>query len=92
MAQPSLKANKLELSFEFAFHQKRIKDSKNYQVITDIYHELTDDNISIECIVDKNTKSQKHFINKPEPASKTIESPEIKNISNIFGSAELLES
>jgi DNA polymerase-3 subunit gamma/tau len=91
MAQPSLKSNTLELSFEFAFHQKRIRDSKNAQIIADVYHELTDQKILIECVVDKNAKPQKYVI-KPEPANKTTESQEIKTISNIFGSAELLES
>lgn len=91
MAQPKFNDKNLELAFAFAFHQKRISETKNQQLMSDIIHELTGKNIKVSCIVDKNAK-----LLRDQPATKS-EVPEAKSddltaISNIFGGGELLES
>lgn len=91
MAQPKFSNKSLELAFAFAFHQKRINETKNQQLISNIIHELTGENVNVSCIVDKNAKPL-----RDQPTVK-LESTENLNqnltaISNIFGGGELLES
>jgi hypothetical protein len=89
MAQPRFSNEGLQLVFAFAFHQKRISEAGNRQVLADIIKDLTGDTFTIECLVDKSAKPPKITVHAEKaipPAS------DIKAISNIFGSAELLES
>ena len=92
MAQPNFTDNNnLELSFAFAFHQKRINETKNQQIMSDIIYELTGKNVKVNCIVDKNVKPlREQPAVKPEAVDK--KSDDISAISNIFGGAELIES
>lgn len=92
MAQPKfIGSDSLELSFAFAFHQKRINETKNQQLLADIVQELTGKNVRVSCVVDKNATAP-----KSAPIIKTMEvvakTNDLKNISNIFGGGELLES
>ena len=92
MAQPNFVDNKnLELSFTFAFHQKRINETKNQQIVSDIIHELTGKNVKVSCIVDKNAKPLRE---QPIVKSEVIDkkSDDLSAISNIFGGGELIES
>ncbi len=92
MAQPNFVDNKnLELSFAFAFHQKRISETKNQQVVADIVHELTGKNVKVTCIVDKNAKPLKDQPSKTADIQ-VKENDELSAISNIFGGGELIES
>jgi len=92
MAQPDFRQpGTLRLSLSFAFHQKRINEPRNRQIIADIVQELTGQHIQIECLVDKNASPSKVNV----PAAKAATTPKTSNlstISNIFGGAELLES
>lgn len=88
MAQPEFTQDSLKLSFAFAFHEKRIKESANRQKIADIVYELTGTEVSIECVLDKQAKAPK----VEASAVKQAGNEDISAISNIFGSAELLES
>lgn len=91
MAQADIVNGHLVLAFAFPFHQKRINDSKNSQVIAELFKQITNSNIIVECIVDKAVKIQKMEIRSNVVSQKTS-NLEIKIISNIFGGAELLES
>lgn len=86
MATPEYSNNTLTLYFEFPFHQKRISEHKNRQLISEILLQLTAENIAIECV-----------LTDKKPASKVSEPKKdnhagIETISNIFGTAEVLES
>lgn len=83
MAQPELKGETLTLRFSFEFHQKRMNEPKNKQVIADVIAQTTGKNIVIECIVDKKAPIEKQTVNN----SATLET-----ITDIFGGGEVLES
>lgn len=92
MAQPQISGDTLVLSFSFAFHQKRINESKNKQLITDVLKEVTGRNVVVKCIVDSHQKADPiKIVTKPIPKASTSSNP-VNTISNIFGSAEVLES
>ena len=84
-AKPKMFENKLELTFDFVFHQKRINDPKNKEIINLKYKELTGNNIEIECIFKKIDKKA-----NIEPKSDDLSN--IKNITNIFDGAKVIKS
>lgn len=88
MAQPDFSDNALKLAFAFPFHQKRINETSNRQLLSDIVEELTGQRISIECVVDS-TVNPPEIVVVAEPTPATAD---LSTINNIFGSAELLES
>ncbi len=89
MAVPSFGEDKLTLAFSFPFHQKRLSEAKNTQVIADTLKELTGKSIKIECVTDKHAVKQPS-VSKPE-VKKAANNPQLETISNIFGDAEVLE-
>jgi DNA polymerase-3 subunit gamma/tau len=93
MARPAfLEDDTLELAFAFAFHEKRIKESSNRQKLADVIYGLTGKNINVECRLDAAAKPPKVSLEvKPEPRN-DAPNTELVAISNIFGTAELLES
>ncbi|MGZ6004559.1 MAG: DNA polymerase III subunit gamma/tau [Candidatus Saccharimonadales bacterium] len=91
MAQPSFEGDTLNLTFAFAFHEKRLNESTNRQKISNIIEELTGKSVNIECFVDKNIKPPKADT-APAAAKSTSGNKDISAISNIFGGGELLES
>jgi hypothetical protein len=89
MAQPDFsEAGTLRLIFAFGFHQKRLKENGNQQVLIDTIEELTGQPVRIDCLLDKDAKPPKTAPAAAAPPA----SQELSAISNIFGGAELLES
>lgn len=86
MANVSTSDEGLVLTFNFAFHQKRINDQKNKQVIIDAVEAVTGNGVILSCIVGEASAA------KPIIAPKSDAPSSIEAISNIFGSAEVLES
>lgn len=84
MANATYANDTLTLSFKFAFHQKRINDAKNKQIITDIIHEQSGDSVHLECIMGDADAE----VAAPAPDKSNA----IDTVSNIFGGAEVLES
>ena len=83
----------LELSFAFAFHQKRVNESKNRQIISDIVEKLTGERPQIICLLNPDLKHTKILPAATLPeVSKSIKPESLSTISNIFGGGELLES
>jgi predicted AAA+ superfamily ATPase len=64
-----------------------MKEARNVSQITELIEKLSGRQVVINCIVDQSVE-----ISSPAEAVSGNESPDIENISNIFGSAELLES
>lgn len=85
MAAPSFKDDSLVLAFSFPFHQKRLSEDKNRQIISDIIKETTGRTVTITCVVEKNVAPP---ATRPEAAPK---SGHLTTISNIFGGGEMLE-
>ena len=92
MAHASFSADDtLTLTFNFAFHQKRIMEAKNQQVLADIIKQVTGKTVHIACLLDKTSKTTGNSATEAT-ATKTDSPADLANISNIFGGGELLES
>lgn len=87
MADARIEDDTITLAFKFGFHQKKIADKKHTQLISDIITQQCGKTYTIHAIVIKDDKDTSN----PKPASKKEASPDIANISNIFGGAEVLE-
>ncbi|HEY4964079.1 MAG TPA: DNA polymerase III subunit gamma/tau [Candidatus Saccharimonadales bacterium] len=92
MATPVFRqGNELDLVFDFAFHQKRVNDSKNKQLLANVLSEVTGENFTIEC----------QLANKPARVVAQEETPlkissqqantDLDNISQIFGDAQIID-
>lgn len=90
MAEPHFEPGKLTLNFDFAFHQKRLDDSKNKQLLAGIIHEVTGQKVSIICILNVSKRS-KAITKKTTSPQQKPNSVDLEAISNIFGSAEVVE-
>lgn len=91
MATPHLENDELTLTFGFAFHQKRLNETKNRQIISDIVQKVAGRPVTITCVVSENAHvPEKSLAVEPPVAASTSDT--ISTISNIFGGAELLES
>lgn len=88
MAEPSMDNNRLDLAFKFPFHLKQMHLQKNKNLIEEILASVNA-GVSLNIIESSTNK-------KPEkpPAKFAVKksSDDLKSISNIFGSAEVLES
>jgi DNA polymerase-3 subunit gamma/tau len=93
MAIPKIDGDEITLVFKFAFHQKRINDTKNKQVLADIVHGLTNRPVTISCVVgETEAKKQPQAAAVASTIVASVEPDTISTISNIFGGAEVLES
>ncbi|MES2971423.1 MAG: DNA polymerase III subunit gamma/tau [Patescibacteria group bacterium] len=88
MAQPEFEPKIITLTFAFAFHQKRLDDTKNKQILLGIIKEVTGRDVTLVCILEKKSDTSM-AISKPEPQPDTKNN--LEAISNIFGSAEIVE-
>lgn len=83
MASPTFSDDTVTLSFTFPFHQKRLNEAKNKQILAEILGKLMGTNVSVVCVIDPS--------HKPAKSKSAPKNADLKNISNIFGSAEVLE-
>jgi DNA polymerase-3 subunit gamma/tau len=86
VAVPTFKDNTLVLKTKFSFHQRVLSDDKNRHVIAGIIKEISGKSFTITAVVDKTIEPK---VDEPKIEDKVPES--ISNISNIFGSAEVIE-
>jgi DNA polymerase-3 subunit gamma/tau len=85
VAQPTWEEDKITIAFQFPFHQKKMIETANNEVVSKAIKEVIQKKLIIECIVDPT------IVSAPNEDAAIDESP-IDNISNIFGGAELIES
>jgi DNA polymerase III gamma/tau subunit len=90
MAKPQVDGNEIILEFGFAFHQKRLNEVKNKQIISDIVEKVAGRPVVITCIVSKSAATMPASVSPAVAA--TTSSDTLSTISNIFGGAEVLES
>lgn len=55
LAQPELIGEKLILSFDFSFHQKRADDSKHKAILASVVNEITGINTEVETFINKSS-------------------------------------
>jgi DNA polymerase-3 subunit gamma/tau len=79
MAKPTIEGKSLTLGLKFAFHQKRLNEAKNRQLLSDVIEHISGQKLEIHCVIDE------------APADDTAVAPNVSTISNIFGGAELLQ-
>ena len=95
MAVPEFLPGKLQLRFQFAFHQKRMQDAKHRTIIGDTLKDLTGKTVAIECLHDPEAVLTGP-VGATHPSSEAVAQdgtqPSLSAISNIFGGGELLES
>ena len=86
MATPRISGQTITLVFEFAFHQKRLNEAKNKQIISDVLQSIAGAPVSLNCI----TTTERD--QKPTKTS-LLAAPDqtVATISNIFGGAEVLD-
>lgn len=82
MARPSLDGDTLTLELTFAFHQKRLNEPHNKEVISKVMEQVRHAPTQVVCIL-----AAKHLDIPPTSGADSV-----TTISNIFGGAELLES
>ena len=78
MAHPEFDGSTLTLSFKFAFHQKRLSEARNRKIFGDVVEKLYGKPVQIVCITAPET-------------GQSPPKPDVSTITNIFGSAEVLE-
>lgn len=104
MAAPRFEPGKVILECGFAFHQKRLNDTRNKQTLSEVIKGVTGSDIQISCVLGK-AKPAAPPVPLPAPEGEVVHSaapepvkhqapadPNLDTISNIFGGAELLES
>lgn len=84
MAKPALSDDTLTLATKFPFHQKRLSEAKNRDILARCVAEKRGAQTQIVCVITEAEPAQ-----QPE-SNAAKESPDISAISNIFGGAELL--
>lgn len=92
MAEPKIEGNNLTLCFAFPFHQKRMSEAKNRELIQDVVQQVTGQNMTIICIARggdtaQPSKDAEARVGQSQPNSGTLDT-----ITDIFGGGELLES
>jgi DNA polymerase-3 subunit gamma/tau len=87
MAEPEYDKEKTQLilTFAFPFHEKRMKEAKNQQIIGDAIKQVSGQAVIITCVTVKKPVAKVPGV-QPAPRPANIES-----ISNIFGGAELID-
>ena len=96
MCKPTIdEAQKIiNLEFKFPFHQKRINESKNKQVLLDQLDKLGFTSYQIQAVVkDKKPTASNETTLEPFVSKLELEedNPVLGQIRNVFGSAEVLE-
>lgn len=92
MANPQFNSDgSLSLIFSFAFHQKRMNEASNQQALDSIIKEVVGQTVKVNCVLDTSVKPKS---DSRKEINQALEAPteDLTAISNIFGSAELLES
>ncbi len=82
MARPTLEGDTLTLELTFAFHQKRLNEPRNKDILTKVMEQVRHTPTQVVCVL-----AQKQSNGAVAPTADSV-----STISNIFGGAELLES
>lgn len=83
MAAPELNNSTLSLKFNFIFHQKRVSEAKNQQIIIDAIKQQKVEPITIDFVLDPKKPSATN--------TKAIKEFDVKTVTNIFGGGEMLD-
>ncbi len=91
LAEPEVQGSVLTLTFQFPLHKNKVEQARHIKLISDVIQELSGALIEIKCVLaEKPSVNTSHRTAKTTPKT-AAESSELATISNIFGSAEMLE-
>jgi DNA polymerase-3 subunit gamma/tau len=84
MAEPHFAPGVLTLEFSFAFHQKRLNDVHNKEILSTVIQSVTGSNIQISCIVGKGRALQpaKEAVLLPAADGEAVHSVESRAVSD----------
>lgn len=88
MASPRIEDGELVLCFDFPFHEKRMNEAKNRQLIQEVIADVTGQEVSVICV----TNAKKAPVQREEPVQATNNSDTLGTITDIFGGGEVLEN
>ncbi|MBI2285625.1 DNA polymerase III subunit gamma/tau [Candidatus Saccharibacteria bacterium] len=88
LAEPNLNDETLNLAFPFLLHKKKAQEARHMDLIARTIVGISGSSPIIKCTLDKELADRREASVESERPTM----PDIKNISNIFGSAEVLES
>ncbi len=89
LGSPTLEGNQLQVNFQFPLHQKKLDSAKSKDILSSIITDITGNVYFISTAVDTSLKTATQEPTKKKPDHSD---PSLTSISNIFGSAEVLES
>ena len=92
LAEPRLENGRLVLAFQFPLHQKKVVQAKNIDLLGKIIEAMTGTKLKIECVVDKKLKLTTEKPTSTATNTDGDNDESLQAISNIFGTAEVLES
>lgn len=92
LATPDLSEDTLTLFFEFPLHQKKVNQASAKNTVSSIIEAICGAKILIKCVVDKELVRSLKTVPKQDFYKVKGEPDSLQTISNIFGSAEVLES
>jgi DNA polymerase-3 subunit gamma/tau len=94
MARPDFGSEMLTLHFQFPFHQKRLEEPKNKQVLTDTILAVTGETVLLKSIVNKDVVPVADTASSIRPENEDAADDEnpFSSIVNVFGGGEVLES
>ena len=100
-AQAHFEPGKIILEFSYAFHQKRLNENRNKEILSHVIQGVTGSTLQINCILGTGKPRQipttplppadGEIVHNAEPAQQD-QSKVVDTVSDIFGSAELLEA
>jgi DNA polymerase-3 subunit gamma/tau len=82
-AHPIFEPGRITLECAYTFHQKKLNDKASQKILSQVVSEVTGDSPEFNAVVKAGSAKEP----SKQPSSETV-----KNVSNIFGGAELLES
>ena len=92
LASPNLSGDTLTLAFEFPLHQKKINQASAKDIISSAIESICGSKLLIATVVDKEMVKSLKIEPQQDFYKASEQSDSVQAISNIFGSAEVLES
>lgn len=91
LAKPEIEGNILTLTFQFPLHKNKVEQARHIKLISDVIQELGGVQIQVKCALSEKPLSKASRRDAQPTQKAAVESSELATISNIFGSAEVLE-
>ncbi len=91
LAEPRIEGKILTLTFQFPLHKNKVEQARHIKLISDVVHELSGVQIEVKCVLPEKPLSEASHRDVALTQKTKVEPSELATISNIFGSAEVLE-